>query len=704
MATPAPGIERTGRVADRLAAARRGHFVGRAEELDLFRVAVLAGEPPFAVLHVHGPGGVGKTTLLGQYARAAEDAGLRTARLDGRDLEPSPAGFLHALGRALGLEEGASPLAALTEHPRVALLVDTYEALAPLDDWLRDDFLPQLPGGTLVVVAGRNAPAAAWRTDPGWRELVRVIPLRNLRPEESRVFLDARGVPATQHPAALAFTHGHPLALALVTEVLTRSDDAGGFLPEQEPDVVRVLLERFVQQVPSRRHRDALEVCAHARVTTEALLTEVIGAEHAPELFSWLRGLSFVEQGPQGLFPHDLAREVLDADLRWRNPEEYRDLHNRVWRFVVRQLQEARGREQQHAAFDLLYLHRSNPIMRPIHDWEALEAGYAEPATPADIPAILALVRHHEGAAAAEIAAYWAARDLKAFTVCRGAGGQVTGFVASFGQDQGTPEDLAADPAIEAAWRFTRRYGPVRPGEEIVYHRFQMGRDTYQTASAAVNLMAMTCTLHWVTNPRLAWSFLAVADPGYWHPVFTHLNLRRSPEADFAVGGRRYAVYTHDWRAEPAPVWLDLMAGREIGGDLQTEAIETAPPAPLVVLSEPEFAAAVRQALRDYVRPHALVANPLLHSRLVAERAGDVPTVTTLQTLIREAAERLRANPRDEKLYRAVHRTYLEPVATQELAAERLGLPFSSYRRHLTAGIERITAWLWQRELHGVTE
>jgi hypothetical protein len=40
-------------------------------------------------------------------------------------------------------------------------------------------------------------------------------------------------------------------------------------------------------------------------------------------------------------------------------------------------------------------------------------------------------------------------------------------------------------------------------------------------------------------------------------------------------------------------------------------------------------------------------------------------------------------------------------VPTQEAAAERLGLPFSTYRRHLGSGIERITAWLWERELRG---
>jgi hypothetical protein len=45
--------------------------------------------------------------------------------------------------------------------------------------------------------------------------------------------------------------------------------------------------------------------------------------------------------------------------------------------------------------------------------------------------------------------------------------------------------------------------------------------------------------------------------------------------------------------------------------------------------------------------------------------------------------------------------TYFKGAATQEAAAQRLRLPFSTYRRHLAAGIERVTAWLWCRELHG---
>ena len=67
--------------------------------------------------------------------------------------------------------------------------------------------------------------------------------------------------------------------------------------------------------------------------------------------------------------------------------------------------------------------------------------------------------------------------------------------------------------------------------------------------------------------------------------------------------------------------------------------------------------------------------------------------------MIAEAAEELRVHPRDEKLFRAVDQTYLHPAATQEAAAELLDLPFSTYRRHLTSGIQRLTEMLWRQEV-----
>ena len=96
----AKALSRTRRIADRLASARRSRFVGREAEIEIFRSALLADEPPFVVLHMSGAGGVGKTTLLQEFARMADEAGRTVVHLDGRNIEPSGAGVLSALSRA----------------------------------------------------------------------------------------------------------------------------------------------------------------------------------------------------------------------------------------------------------------------------------------------------------------------------------------------------------------------------------------------------------------------------------------------------------------------------------------------------------------------------------------------------------------------------------------------------------------------------
>jgi hypothetical protein len=690
------------RLADRLAAARRGRFVGRMAELETFRAALLADEPPFAVLHVFGPGGVGKTTLLREFARLAADFGRPVVHLDGRNVDPSPPGLLLALRQAAGLREQGTSAAGAKWPTDGVWLIDTYETLAPLDAWLRETLLPQLPARSLVVLAGRNPPSAAWRTDLDWIDLTDTVALGNFRPEESQTYLATRGIPDHRHPEVLAFTHGHPLALALVADVLARGQQLTGFDPGSEPDVVRVLLERFVRDVPSPAHRLALETCVLVWATTETLLADVVGAAEAHELFAWLRGLSFIQQGPSGLFPHDLARDVLDADLRWRNPGGHHGLLERLSNQLFARFREARGVEQQRIWFDLLYLNRRSPFFAPYFEWAALGSSYAEPATPEDYPAILEMVGRHEGEEAVRIARHWLDRQPHAFLIFRDLAGAVFGFMAHLSLHEATADDIAADPAVPAALAFAERHGPVRPGEEMLHLRFWMHRDAYQDVSPALNLAAVNCSIHWTSNPRLTWNFVATADPEFHEPHFTGIHIPRSPEADFAVGGRRYGVFAHDWRLQPAAVWMRLkhepvsVAGTRFGH----------PPAStpqLLLLSRTEFAEAVRQALRNYTRPDRLATNPLMRSRLVVDETGSDSPPAALQALLRTATATLTANPKDAKLHRALWHTYLEPAPTQEQAAELLGLPFNTYRYHLAKGIERVADWLWQRELTGAS-
>jgi hypothetical protein len=83
--------------------------------------------------------------------------------------------------------------------------------------------------------------------------------------------------------------------------------------------------------------------------------------------------------------------------------------------------------------------------------------------------------------------------------------------------------------------------------------------------------------------------------------------------------------------------------------------------------------------------------------------ASDRARTDALRALIAETCDQLKASPHDLKAYRALYHTYLAPAASQELAAELLHLPFSTFRRHLKTGIARVADLLWQRELHSVS-
>jgi hypothetical protein len=699
------------RLADHLTAVRHQHFVGRDDELALFRSLLRAPELPFFVLYLSGPGGVGKTALLQEFAYLCAQAGTPECYIDGHNLGPSPESLIGALQRAIDLAPPVSPLQTLISQPqRHVILIDTYEALTPLDNWLRSVFLPQLPENVLMVLASTNPPTDAWRTDSGWHSLIHVLPLRNLTPAHSRAYLASRGIPPQEHETILDFTYGHPLALSLVADVCLQRPGSH-FQPAEAPDTIQALLERLVQKVPGPAHRTALEACALVRVTTEALLAEMLGLPDpstssgydAHALFQWLRGLSFIESSSEGLFPHDMVREALVADLHWRNPDWYAELHRRARNYYARHVRSASGKVQQHVLFDYFFLHRDNPTVRPFFEWHAVTGVVTDAMCHSDLPALVAMVAEHEGQDSACLAEHWLRRDACQALIFRDPGGEPAGFLVWVALQDAAPEDINADPAARAAWGYLQNHAPLRPGEGAALFRFWMVRDSYQAVSPIQSLIFVNAVQHYLVTPGLAFTFFPCAEPDFWKPIFGYMDLRRIPEADFEVQGRCFGVYGHDWRAMPPLTWLALLAEREVG-----LAPQTSPPGasePLVVLSRPDFEVATRRALHDFSLPDVLQANPLLRSKLVIERVGNSASaaerVAALQSLIRKAAHRLQSSPRETKCYRAVYHTYLQPAPTQEQAAELLDVPFSTFRRHLGVGIGRVVDILWQWETGG---
>nr|WP_189337744.1 ATP-binding protein [Halomonas elongata] len=72
--------------------------MGRDAERE--QLATLLDEAGPKVMWVHGVAGIGKSALLQRFVHDAERCGARCLYLDGREVEPTPEGFLVALGEA----------------------------------------------------------------------------------------------------------------------------------------------------------------------------------------------------------------------------------------------------------------------------------------------------------------------------------------------------------------------------------------------------------------------------------------------------------------------------------------------------------------------------------------------------------------------------------------------------------------------------
>ncbi len=631
---------------------RRASFAGRDAEIAVFRKAL--GTP--GVIFVHGPGGVGKTALLGMFAHLAAQQGHTPVRIDARHL---------TLGRAaLPAPDGVT---------RPVLLIDTYELLEPVDDWVRETYLPSLPGDCLVVIAGRTAPRPRWRADPACR----VLPLDNLPPDDVWAWLAAQEVPAGARDRIAAISRGHPLTLSMLVDAVRR-----GATPRtlaDLPDLVGALIVQLVDEAPSPRHRAALEVCAHAPVTTEDLLHTMVGGD-VGEVFAWLRGRAFIEESPHGLYPHDVVRDLLDADLRWRDPARYADLHRRKLAAFHQQVTAvADERERLQILVRTVVLNGFRSGLAPLSTLAPTMGAYADGLTAHDHAPIEAMTAAWQGAGQAGLVVRWMRHRPGAFRVFRTAAGELCGYTACLDL---TEADLGVDPGVDAMWRYASALGPLRPGEQIRAWRFFLDRDHGQRPSPSLTLF-LACQMLDILQLRddTAWSLVAAfEDAALWAPTMEFIDF-------WPAAGVPFPLFAHDWRRVGVAEWTEVLQARQLGATVRRadEGIGAA------VLSRDEFTDAVRSALRHLHTPDLLRTNPLVRSRLVRRNtaAGDAP-VDTLRRMIETGAA----------ASELLTRTFVRPATSQERVAAALHLSFNTYRRHRDRAVADLVAALWKHETH----
>ncbi|MBM3451179.1 MAG: ATP-binding protein [Armatimonadetes bacterium] len=305
---------------------------------ELDRFAQLLAEPADAprIVYVHGPPGVGKSSLLGKFARACVEAGIKPVETDLLNAQWQRPSRLRAtiLSAAQRLNATKSQV----------WILDSCELFGAHFDWFWRYVVPGLSAGILLVVASCRRPADTLAADPGWQGALTILPLGELRSTDAAALLAARSVSPAAQASTLSAAGGFPFALSYLAGQFWFTSEARPRMEWHDAlaGTGRGLLGEETERVPG----SAMIAAALLRRTTEGAIAAVAAAEpddeprmgvrellHASAAFDAIADLPYVASDAGGLSMPAAHREVILSNLRRRDEDRYRRTwrHARAW-------------------------------------------------------------------------------------------------------------------------------------------------------------------------------------------------------------------------------------------------------------------------------------------------------------------------------------------------------------------------------------
>lgn len=633
-------------IGQRLAALDADRFVGRAAALEHL-VGLLEADAHRVVL-VHGPGGIGKSTLLRELGRRSERRGWEVVWVEARDLPPET-GALEAL------------VAPARPAPRVLLVLDSWEQAEVLTRHLRDVLLPSLPEGWRIVVSSRLAPGAEWGQD-GWEHLATELPVGPLDDEEARACARAHGAPEPDVDSLAHWAMGSPLAIVLGA-ASAGSLTGGRPVP---PEVAEPLVRRVLGREPSRL--GLLGCAAIASRTDWATLAAALPDEDPDEGLAWLGQQAYSEVVTGGLALHAALAESLQTVLARSHPA----LDSAIRRRLAEHAHAVALAGGRPVSLDLAAMVRDRTLRWGV-GWDPHGRVHVDRARAGDAEAIEARLD------AAARQTWWpGARRCFAEApehtwVARRPDGGVAGFmVVASTADRTAP---VTGDAVLGPW-LDHALARAADGAAVIWRNATVvdGDPGIQALLGGGGLLVSG-----VPNPRFL--YLPI-DPV--HPLAVafsrSLGGRHEPSLDVDHGEGTTECHI-----------VDLGPGGILGAQLAIVLAELgpAPAADAPAASGEVREADVRNALRDWDTP------PKLAQSALASGTGTGARAEAARAAIRRAiGEAFGESEQEALLRRVLEVRYLEHADTHEQAATRLHLSRSAYFRHLKVATDRLVVEL----------
>ena len=630
-------------------------LVGRSAETNAFEDFLVHTDSSLFVLE--GPLGIGKTALLGAFEARCDALGCLFFKLDARMLEPDDAAIFAALSSD---RDARHPLASLLPTARRLASRRWVLAIDNFDAWtttraIPKDLFAHLPDECRIVVAVRRRPKPSW-----WGELGRTVTVCTVAPlgeADTMRLADWLEIAPDMRARAFRRTQGHPLSLV----ALARQKD--------DEDVVGI--DVLTTATEGRLSREVLKIAALPVRITEDLLVELLEDESlAANAYDVLTEICMPDPENVGLRMPEPLRQLLAERLRQRNPVRFAALHLRLGQYYAKLLeQESTGYAR--TIDDLLDTLVERPPLRGMFGLAESDVAMRR-ALPEDVTAIRAFVRGSDPTSTDEIVSRMGADECLTFVSVRP--GEVVGVLQFAVVSPHAQPPSAPDRRFAAVRSLLGRYGD-RPR---------------RIAAILACTLPQEDSLRWgeVTQAaaRQAFAlFMTARDVDAFAVVYGQGSpVRGLAGADLlVVDGLRITL--RDTRSStPQAIVATLLASTDESVSRMIKVSAT---------DIPVTVDAVRLALANLDQLEQLATSPLAGLELC--RGDDA--AAQLRILLEGALAQLRESPRERRLHQILEAVYVEKRGKHEQIASDLGLPYSTFRRHLGRALERIRELLAER-------